>query len=155
MNDKNKITKEQYLSLLDGNITKADYDTIISKIDARFHDILKEICTKFEWFDYDNGHEEKNGYFNPKKYSVFDLIYFDGVYSMSMPYREDGIPIRWLWEDFLTEFQLEVTKYKIKMDKKFQDQQQQRIELKAKKIKMKKIIQSKLTQEELRFIRFL
>jgi len=88
MNEQNKITKEQYLSLLDGDIKKSEYDSIINKINNRFHDILKRTCTKFGWFDYNNGSEDGDEYFKPNKYSVDDLICFDGDYTLHMPYGD-------------------------------------------------------------------
>ena len=156
-NKTTKITKEEYLSLYDENISKKNYDTIISKIDARFYNIIKGISTRFSWFDYDNENGEcnKSGYFEPKRYKETDYISFSGSYSIPLPYSIcDGIPIRWLWEDYEEEFKSEVKKEEIKKFKMKEIEKTKRGELKDKKSKIKEIIRSKLTKEELKFIEF-
>jgi hypothetical protein len=152
-----KITKEEYLSLYDENITKKAYDAILDKINKRFYEIVKHISIKFVWFDYDNegGKDGPSGYFEPDRYKENDYINFVGEYSLIKPYDYcDGIPIRWLWEDYEEEFNSEVLKFKDSELKKREQEKQKREEQKNKKLQMREIIKSKLTKEELRFIEF-
>jgi hypothetical protein len=154
-----KITKEEYLSLVDENITMVKYNAIINKINKRFQYIMEMVCTKLSWYDYTNGHDETNGYFNPHSYQLtnndkHDYISFEGVYTIPPPYNGD-IPIRWLWEDFECEFRKAIDQYKINEEEKKIKAKQKRIELEEKKAKMRASIELKLTKEELSFINFL
>ena len=47
-----KITKAQFDLLCTDNITKKDYDAIISKIDIRFFEICRHIIPIGFWYDY-------------------------------------------------------------------------------------------------------
>ena len=52
-----KITKEEFDSLYSNNITKKNYDIIISKIDERFSEIIRKIIPNLNrkgWYDYGN-----------------------------------------------------------------------------------------------------
>jgi hypothetical protein len=153
-----KITKEEYISLFDENISKGKYDAIISRINERFQYIMEMVCTKLKWYDYSNGHDGRDGYFNPNDYELSDngndtYISFEGIYSMPQPYSGD-IPIRWLWEDFECEFRKGIDQFKIKEEEAKAKAKQKRIELEEKKAKMRASIELKLTKEELSFINF-
>ena len=99
------ITKEQFDSLFDDNITKKEYDSTIGQINRRF----SEICEKFlktspyrpSWYDYDtaNLHDEAiDGHFDPKRYK--ETIYITGEYIGLPPgYFDFEFPTRWLWEE--------------------------------------------------------
>ena len=152
-----KITKEDYLKLGDDSISKKEYATIIGNIDNRFDEIMEFIAIgKIHWYDYSNGdsHAEIDGHFEPDNYGVRDYIGFEGDYTIPEPYADEGIPIRWLWEDFETEFKNEVENYKLQKIKDKETNKKRRETIKAKKSEMKLIIQSKLTKEELKFIKF-
>lgn len=152
-----KISLEDYESLYDPEITKSNYDAIIGKIENRFGYIMKTICTKLSWFDYDNGWENNNGYFNPNEYhsGPDSYITFQGDYKLPPPYNTcPDIPIRWLWEDFEEEFRKEVNEFKEKESRRKQEMREKRIAAKEKRASIKSIIQSKLTKEELKFIKF-
>ncbi len=49
-----KITKTEFDKLFDDSITKKEYDSIIKKIEARISEIIKEMATRFGWYDFDN-----------------------------------------------------------------------------------------------------
>lgn len=147
-----KITKDEYVNLLSDTISKKQYDATLFLINNRFHYIMRTVCTKLGWYDYSNGHDEHNGYFEPKYYEIDDDIYFDGHYKMSDPYS--AIPIRWLWENFEEEFEKAVEDHKVNGANKKETEKQKREELKVKKIEMRKVISAKLTKEELKFIEF-
>jgi hypothetical protein len=152
-----KITKEDYLKLADDSISKREYDTIIGNIDNRFDEIMKFIAIgKIHWYDYSNGdsHAEIDGHFVPNNYGIRDYIGFEGDYTIPEPYADSGIPIRWLWEDFEVEFKHEVEKYKSQKIKDKETNKVKRETIKTKKANMKLIIRSKLTKEELKFIKF-
>jgi len=153
----NKLTLEEYQSLYSDKITKGEYDRIIDKIDKRFLYIMETICTRLNWYDYDNGWKETNGHFEPNKYHANrnSYINFDGEYTLPPPYNTcPDIPIKWLWEDFEENFKKEVSDFKTQKEHEKIKLKNQRIELKAKKVAMKRLIQSKLSKEELKFIKF-
>ena len=106
------------------------------------------VIGKLRWYDYNDGH------FEPSDYKITDVIYFEGEYTIPEPYADSGIPIRWLWEDFEVEFKHEVEKYKLQKIKDKETNKKCRETIKVKKAEMKVIIQSKLTKEELKFIKF-
>ncbi len=151
-----KLTKETYNSLWDDNITKAKYNAIINIIDSRFDYIMKTICTKLDWYDYDNGWEETDGHFTVNSYhkNPESQIHFDGQYTIPTPYEYCEIPIKWLWEDFEEEFRKDVENYKTqKANKRLQDKVA-REDRKQKKLNMKEQIRAKLSKEELKYIKF-
>jgi hypothetical protein len=163
-----KITKEQFDKLYDKNILKSEYDYIIDLIDDRFAEICKIICPKHDrqWFDYGNCSyegEDSNGYFDIKEYKEY--IKIGGEYScIREPYctkYENAFPTRWLWEDFEEEFLKEVRKFeeetlkrKEQIKEKREKKKQEKIEFAKTKPKFQLIIKSKLTAEELKYIKF-
>lgn len=152
-----KITKEEFYKLYSEDITKKEYDTIISKIDIRFNEICVAIIPKRDrmWFDYSNcdyGSDDSGGYFDPQEYNEFISI-GGGFADLPEPYG-DGFPTRWLYEDFEDEFKSKVAEHKEKEAQAKLKAKNQQEELKARKAEMKKIIGSKLTKEELKYIKF-
>lgn len=152
-----KLTKSEYLSLWGEKISKKEYDQILVKINERFQYIMKTICTKLSWWDYDNGWEETSVYFQPNKYHADEDSYinFDGEYTMPSSYNScPDIPIKWLWTDFEEEFKKEVEDEKVRRVQEKEKLKEKRADAKIKKHTIKEIILSKLTKEELKFIKF-
>lgn len=161
-----KITKAQFDLLCTDNITKKDYDAIISKIDIRFFEICRHIIPIGFWYDYGNcddpddygNCDESAGYFDLADYNEY--IEIGGDCEVPMPYstlNEFGnaaIPTRWLWEDFEDEFKKEVENYKSEQEKLKIKQKQDKQALKEKKKILQAQIRSKLTKEELKVISF-
>jgi hypothetical protein len=155
-----KITKKEFESLYNPKTTIRKYNEILSKIDERFGEIVLTIIpdvTKKGWFDYGNC-----GYEGDASEGKFDLdeykkeITVGGEYAfLPEPYGcNNSFPTRWLWEDFEDEFKKSVDDYNeelvtVKLDKKLK-----RIELEKRKEKFHRIIESKLTKEELKYISF-
>jgi len=152
-----KITKEQYLLLRSDDITEREYDAIIRIVSDRFGDILRYISIKLKWWDYDNcadsGDMGGDGWFDPKKYNEYDYIRFSGEFKLPEPYRYE-IPIRWLWEDYEEEFKRKVQQFKLDEQKEKENNKLKRDVLKLKKEEMRKLITSKLTNEELKYVKF-
>lgn len=161
------ITKEQFDKLYSNDITKKEYDEIISLIDTRFCKIMEIIHPnrdKRMWFDYENCNyddEKSEGFFDIKKYK--DNIYIGGeCINFPEPYANygwlgAGFPTRWLWTDddeILNEFQIQIKKWEIEELEKKKLAKQKLEELKQKKEKIKKTIESKLTKEELEHVLF-
>jgi hypothetical protein len=152
-----KISKEDFDSLYSNTITKREYDAILRDIDYRFSRIIEHICPRVHeyggWFDYDTiGEDENQGVFDPKKY--MDFIYTRVErHRLPKPY-EQGIPTRFLWEDFESEVKREIDKFRKKEENIKITAKQKRENLKQRKKQFKEIIQSKLTKEELKFIKF-
>lgn len=164
-----KITKEQFDKLYSKDVSKKEYDNIISKIDERFAEICNKILLKNprRWYDYANcdyNSENSNGYFDPEEYKLEIAIggeyaslpepFYSYPYEDKNSYLENCFPTRWLWEDFEKEFKTQVKKYKLEILKEKEMAKNKRLELKNKKSEFKKIIQSKLTKEELKYIKF-
>jgi len=149
-----KITKEEFEKLYSDDITKKEYDRIISAIDVRFVEIMKVINkTKPSscWFDYDNldyQGEESGGYFDPEYYKE-DIGFGGECLNIPEPYY-DSFPTRWLWEDFEDEFKREVETFQ-KQEKLKKEKEELK---KAEKQNLIKQIKSKLTKEEWAIIKF-
>lgn len=144
-----KITKEQFESLHDVNITKKQHDEILSLIDDRFVEICKIflIMKKDSWFDYNS----ENGCFdiNWKEY-----IPITGDWIKPRPGYDLDFPTRWLWEDFEDEMKDTIKKtedaiFAAKLHKK-----QVAMEREERVALLKKSIESKLTPEELKIIKY-
>lgn len=160
-----KITKEEFYKLYSDTVTKKEYDEIISKIDKRFSEICLKIIPRNHrsWFDYGNAHEEK-GYFDPHEYNSFINViseyshlpepYYSNPFKNKTINGINGFPTRWLWEDFEGEFNARVAEYEEKETQAKIKAKNRREDLKARKAEMKKIISSKLTKEELKYIKF-
>ncbi len=163
-----KITKAQFDKLYSDNISKKEYDEIISLINKRFSDVVMLVYPKITngkgWFVYGNYNydsENSEGEFDINDYK--SEISIGGECSFPEPYcfpEFDGngyIPTRWLWTDdneILEEFNREVKKSENDRLNKKQADKQKREELKNKKAKFKETIKSKLTKEELAYIKF-
>jgi len=142
------ITKAQFDSLFDDNITKKEYGEIIGQIDQRFEQICRTFLKigKCGWFGYENGVfdqviskdyiEIEGGYINPP--AGYDLAF----------------PTRWLWEDFEKEMKETSQKFLEQEEKKKLKARERREARKAKLESLKVSITSKLTPEELKAIKF-
>jgi len=153
-----KITKEEFELLYDENITKKQYDCIISKIDARFYEICKMclVKTNSSWFDYGNcGYERDpvNGFFDPNEYKEYIIIGGEGLRYIDGMDLSEQFPTRWLWEDFEEELKADNKADLAREEAKKQKAKQKREEKKIWKQKMIKQVKAKLTKEEFKFIR--
>lgn len=160
------MTKEEFDKLYSNDISKKEYDRIISLIDQRSSDVVMLIWPKIcddGWFVYANySYEDKEseGYFDINEYKK--EICYGGDFKFPEPYcfTDEGlgyIPTRWLWtddEEILKEFNTNVKKAEQSKSKKKQEAKQKREELKVRKAKFKEIIKSKLSEEELKYINF-
>jgi len=160
-----KIAKSEFDRLYSENITKAEYDNIIGKVNERFVEICQTIIPKkpgcftnpIGWFAYGNCHfEEGNGsegWFDINEYKSEIEIGGAGILTPGPYYN--FFPTRWLWEEnFEDEFKNEVEQFKKEQLETRLKKKEKRELLKQKKAKFKEIIQSKLTNEELKYIRF-
>ena len=158
--NKHIITKEQFKSLFGPNIKKSDYDTIISKIDKRFSEIVvtlkPSIVNGGNWFvygNYDYRSENDEGHFDPHQFE--DNISIGGENNgLNIPFDYE-FPTKWLWEsDYLVQYNKEVELFKLKEEQR-KDLEKAKKQVKVnKKLEMKQVIQSKLTKEELKYISF-
>lgn len=114
---------------------------------------------KLSWYDFDNetGSDGDEGYFDPELYK--ESTCFEGEWGGTSGIETDELcdqefPNRWYYEDFEDEVANEL---KALLEKKEQEKVEAR-DRKAKKQQrreeMKAIIRSKLTLEELSFIKF-
>jgi hypothetical protein len=157
-----KIDKEIFDSLLDESTPVGKYKTNLRRCDIRVGEVallvFKDITKGSNWFDYDNGHGNEDGEFDPEEYE--EEIRFTGKFPEYQPYYSlDSlyIPTRWLWtddEEILAEYNREVDKYQEKEIVKKNKERASREERKRKKEEMKKSILAKLTEEELKYIDF-
>jgi hypothetical protein len=156
--NKHKITKKEFDSLYDSNITHKQYNKILEKIDKRFQEIVLTMIPgvrKKGWYDYGNCSyegENSNGSFDPDEYK--DEISVGGEFALlPEPYRcDNSFPTRWLWEDFEEEFNDTVLKYKLEEEKESLIQKQNREALKLKKTMIWESVKQKLTKEELKYV---
>jgi hypothetical protein len=159
-----KITKEEFDSLFSDDISKKKYDDIIHRIDVRVKEVWKNILKlqgrKLDWYDYDNGCGRDNngdpidGSFDPISYK--ENITFSGEWSgrdYDMPYN-DYIPTNFLWEDYEEKVLKDIQAYKDNEIAEKIKVAAKRLELKEHRKAIIESIKSKLTKEELRFIKF-
>jgi len=154
-----KITKEEFYSLFSDDISKKKYDDIIGRIVDRVDEVWKNILNlqgrKLNWYNYDNGDgEDSDGSFDPEIYK--ENITFTGEWSgrdFDLPYK-DYIPTSFLWEDYEEKVLKDIQSYNDDKEKKKIEAAAKRIEFKERRKVMIASIKSKLTNEELRFIRF-
>lgn len=157
-----KLTKEIFDKLFDPDIKKSEYDEIIGLCEERFWDIwtkaAKALGVKIDWYDFHNeAGEYSPGYFDPYEYDV--EIGVTGKWSGQ--YEDEDLlswfPTKYLWQDdekVIEELLKEKERLQAKKFQKKSDAKAKREALKIKKAEMKKIIESKLTKEELKFIKF-
>jgi len=153
--------------LYDPNISKREYDKIVDQIGDRTGEIWRQLCKisnrKLDWWAFgndvelDRGNGSTGGEFDPNKYKKW--IEITGKYDRNYDeYDYDaGFPTEFLWtpDDKWQEIVIKNIKEldtKIKRDKELS--KQKREELKERKQKMRKVIESKLTKEELKYILF-
>jgi len=157
-----KISKEDFDKLYSDTVTKKEYDQIITKIEARFNEIMETIWPSAKrpykaWYDWGNCEyegENSNGYFDPKDYKENIEIGGECV-NLPEPYSNCGspyFPTRWLWEDFEDEFKAEVAKEKAKEEAAKAAAKQAAENSKAKKQQLMDSIKSKLTTEEFKYV---
>lgn len=151
------ITKKEFESLYDENITKKDYDEIIAKIHSR----VSEICNKFfkrkpgSWYDFDNGSYDGDhqGYFDPNLYEEeIDLI---GEYIDPPPGYDFFLPTHWLWEEnWEEEMNNDIKEFKA-AEQLRKEKAKAAAEKRKEKVKsLKESIKNKLTKEEYKLIKF-
>lgn len=165
----NVIPKERVDSLFNTKvITKAEYDEIIENISDRVHHIWSNLCKmngrQIEWYAFSNDIEDHNGngitggHFDPYEHKDWiELIGdFDRIKAEEYIYN-DGFPTKYLWTqddkwkaEVIENYEYSINKAKLDKEAK----KNGRLNLKNKKEEMKNIIKSKLTKEELKFIKF-
>lgn len=163
-----KINKEDFDKLYQDDITVKEYNRIIVLIDNRFGEVVLLIEPKmnqgYNWFVYGNYDPESkmdDGEFDLAEYSQEIPIggrncglkkpYDLGIDNMSF------IPTRWLWTDdesIIKEYNEEVEKSREKDVTKAEHSKLKSLERKRKKQEFKTLIESKLTKEELKYIKF-
>lgn len=160
------MKKETIDKLSSPDITKKEYDLIITEIAGIVNDIwnfiIKESGANLDWWAFDNDQQLGGG--NGSTGGEFDLIkYKDFIQIIGQntiwkqydnPYNQ-GFPTELLWDNDWrnTIFKkinksLEIAAAKKKSDK------QKREKRNKKRPEIKKIIQSKLTKKELKYIKF-
>lgn len=162
------ILKEDFDKLFDENISKKEYDCIIGLVNNRVNHILlycilKVLKINWHAYSYSNdiyfyngaGGGSDGGFFDPLAYRDFIELYIDSKSGLTI-YR-DGFPTEFLFLDDEEIKRRVLKEYEEKKQDEIREKEmkkQKRIAEKAKKAEMKSIIQSKLTKEELKFIRF-
>lgn len=162
--------KQSDIDLLSSDdISKKNYDQIIKSIDDRFGYVflkfMEIVGRTVDWFDFDNeGGEYTRGYFDPNEYK--DEIMITGSYdhdhkSINSFYDSDAIPTKWLTYDFEEELLADFSKHqaneKVLNEEKIKINRLKKSEWDsdtAKTKKMKELIKSKLTSEELKYVKF-
>lgn len=160
-----KIKKEEFDLLYSDEITKKEYDRILSKMDTRLSEIVKALHKNSKapknprwWFDYGNvdyRSEDTRGYFDPKEYKTETLI--GGEYlDIPEPYGGYGcdsyFPTRWFWEDFEEEMKSEIKKEKERLEQEEEKKKTNVIKNKQKKKTVLNTITSKLTKDEIKYL---
>jgi hypothetical protein len=158
-----KLTKQDLANLSSDDITKREYNNLISRISDRVDTIWRKICKisgrKLDWWafendvDLGNGNGSTGGEFDPE--SDRDFITIIGDVTRNDSEYDDGFPTRFLWED---DWEKEVVQ-SLEADKKEklkakQSAKQKREDLKIERNINIRLIKAKLTKEELKYITF-
>jgi hypothetical protein len=162
-----KITEEQFNKLYSEDISKKEYEQIIALIDARFQEIVNLVFPFIRygrnWYVYANVNYDSEGSIG--RFDINDYkqeICIGGENKFPEPYcnTDEGngyFPTRWLWTDndeIVKEFNRETEKSKNDALKEKERAKQKQEDLKNRKAEFRKIIESKLTKEELKYIQF-
>lgn len=148
------ITKAQFDSLFDEDVTKKQYDEIIGLIDDRFNEICKIFLIKRNrqkaWYDYDNETEDSRGYFDLKNYKEYIGVSGEWI-EPPLGYDLD-FPTRWLWEDFEQEMKKTIEDTRQMLEER---KEKNKKEIRKKEVAvLKSSIKNKLTPQELKIINF-
>lgn len=167
------IAKERVNKLCDYNISKREYDEIIDEINNRVSKIWREICKiskrRVKWHAFRNDVElgagpiwraygSTGGSFDPR--ADVEFIELGGDYDYDYDRDGDyahGFYTRFLWtEDEVWKQEvietIESNKRKFEIEK--QKKKEKELTVKAERDRIVAIIKSKLTKEELKYIRF-
>jgi hypothetical protein len=142
------ITKEMFDSLTSDSITRKNYNRIIVLIDKRVDEIADVFLKPgYRWY-YGNPSRIYDGFFDPVDFAENIVL----VGQVRPVYgRSSSFPTRWLWEEsFAEEIAANIEKYKQSLLIK----RAQREKKNLRKAELKASIQSKLTKEELKAIKF-
>jgi len=153
------ITKDQFDSLFDENIKKKDYDEIIRLIDERFEEICERFLIKKNrsaWYSYGNlsyTDEDDEGFFDPHDYKEF--IEVAGEYIEGPPGYDLSFPTSWLWAENWEQEMKETSECSLKtIQKEKEVAKKKREDRKDNLARLRISIESKLTPEELKAIKF-
>lgn len=163
-----EITKNDVLLLDDNDISRRKYCDIIDKISDRVDDIWRKIISmsgrKLVWYAFLNdvelgsGNGSTGGEFNPSTDSEFiELIGEYSKFDNDYYKYNEGFPTRFLWtEDVVWQAEvlknIEESKEKKKTDKA--KKVVEKVTEKEKRIKTITEIKSKLSKEELKYVKF-
>lgn len=156
--------KEMVKMLSDPDIKKKDYNDYLEKINDKVNEIWRFICSdrNLIWWSFDNdsgawnsgGNGSDGGEFDPIEHAEMISIIGEFNYVNNGYYEyNDGFPTRFLWEDYKKEVieHQKLSKKKEEINKKLE--KEKKAVKKTKKIELLKSIKSKLTAEELKFLK--
>jgi len=160
------IDKDLIDEMLDENISKKRYKEIEVIVNEKAQAVWYEIChicgRKIVWWGFSNdvelgnGNGSTGGTFDPEIY--YDEIEMIGHYTNSKKYYDlydYGFPTRFLWEEnWQNEVVENCEKYKTKQEEKKAKEKIKRKENKILKSEIQAKIKSKLTKDELKYIKF-
>lgn len=156
-----KLTREMVEKLRDEeNITKKEYDTTVKLIDERVDYVLTAILQtqkrSMVWWGYDNSNDDcASGHFDPFQYR--NTIFLTGNIQGAIDYRipfANSFPTRFLWEDFENEVRESWKAYTEAREKESREMMEGVERRKKKRLDIIESIKSKLTAEELDYVRF-
>ncbi len=158
------MTKERIDQLLDETITRKEYYSILAEIEGVVDEIWRYIIkfsgAKLKWWAFDNdvelghGNGSTGGEFDLNEYLDWICIIGENTLNNDSPYY-DGFPTKLLYNDNWREIvEKEILKSKEDKVKQKAIDKQKREEKKKNRLWLKEQIQSKLTKEELKIIKF-
>ncbi len=155
------ISKDLFLELYDEDISKKRYSNIISIVEERITYIIYKIHGKsMRWYIFPNGsHDVENcgGNFEPDEESKEWIELSTYGHKKIFEHYSEGFPTKWLWtenKEIVSQLEKEKNNLKIEKEIKIKKNKEKTLDLKQKKSKFKEIISSKLTEEELKYIKF-
>lgn len=150
-----KITWNDFLKLKGEELSVKEQKKLLAIINDRFDYIIRKIALRMEWYDYENGGTEYGlGSFEYSNYNMDSEISFVGDFLLPEPYCDEGIPVRWLWEDFEDEYVKEIERVRLEHLAAIEKEKLDKESKKSRDEELKKSISNKLTKEERKLIIF-
>ena len=138
--------------VIDELLTVKEMNEINWNITDRCDYIIRKIFEiqggKVEWWDFSNGRDSSDGYFDADRYKTD--IRFIGEFKGNWDnfYMTDSFPTNWLWENFEDSLTKEVGDWKDKVAIKKEEAKNKKIERENKNKELIKSALAKLTPEE-------
>ncbi len=160
---KTPLNKELFIQFLNDEMTVKQVKSFTEDLTKRFYYIVHTIAQitgrTVDWFDYDNeGGEYNPGVFETELYR--DCVGYVGEFTHKKDMKvrfedyDDNFPTYWFYSDFEAQLKNEQSAFFKQEEKRTNEKNEKLLKNKQDFTKVQNSIKTKLTQEELAYIRF-